>query len=83
MPWHIGAPQTSRRVIGDGDISQAHVRCCYADPRHVRVDGREALFYDPATAAASQADIDRARVACTVLAIRVESYGYEGIYDGL
>ena len=79
----IGAPQISRRVSGEFDISQAHVRCCYTDSRHVRVEGRKDLFYDLVRAAESQADIERARVACTVLAIRVESYGYEGIRDGI
>ena len=60
------------RVTVDLNLCQAYAQCCYAAPRHFRIEGHEALFYDPAPAAQDRDDIERARVACPVQAIRVE-----------
>lgn len=60
------------RVSVDLNLCQAYAQCCYAAPRHFRIEGHEALFYDPAPAAEARDDIERARVACPVQAIRVE-----------
>jgi ferredoxin len=70
MPSSSDAPPL--RVSVDLNLCQAYAQCCYAAPRHFRIEGREALFYDPAPAATERADIERARVACPVQAIRVE-----------
>lgn len=60
------------RVSVDLNLCQAYAQCCYAAPRSFRIDGREALFYDPAPSRADRLDIERARIACPVQAIRVE-----------
>lgn len=60
------------RVSVDLNLCQAYAQCCYAAPRHFRLLGREALFYDPAPSASARADIERARLSCPVQAIRVE-----------
>ena len=66
------------RVSVDLNLCQAYAQCCYAAPRHFRIEGREALFYDPAPTAGDHADIERARVSCPVQAIRVEGPGRDG-----
>lgn len=63
------------RVSVDLNLCQAYAQCCYAAPRHFRIEGREALVYDPAPAAEARLAIERARVACPVQAIRVEDPG--------
>jgi ferredoxin len=63
------------RVSVDLNLCQAYAQCCYAAPRHFRIDGREALFYDPAPSASARAEIERARISCPVQAIRVEDPG--------
>ncbi|AWN43015.1 ferredoxin [Methylobacterium durans] len=60
------------RVSVDLNRCQAYAQCCYAAPRHFRIEGREALFYDPAPAAADREAIEQARIACPVQAIHVE-----------
>ncbi|KQS84089.1 ferredoxin [Methylobacterium sp. PvP062] len=65
-------PPPGLRVSVDLNLCQAYAQCCYAAPRHFRIEGHEALFYDPAPAARDRDDIERARVACPVQAIRVE-----------
>ena len=61
------------RVSVDLNLCQAYAQCCYAAPRHFRIEGREALLYDPAPSSADRLAIERARLACPVQAIRVES----------
>lgn len=63
---------TPLRVSVDLNLCQAYAQCCYAAPRHFRLIGREALFYDPAPSADARADMERARISCPVQAIRVE-----------
>ncbi|MCJ2062324.1 ferredoxin [Methylobacterium sp. J-088] len=63
------------RVSVDLNLCQAYAQCCFAAPQHFRIEGHEALFYDPAPAAQHRDDIERARVACPVQAIRVEDSG--------
>lgn len=63
------------RVSVDLNLCQAYAQCCYAAPRHFRIEGYEALFYDPAPAAEDRDAIERARVACPVQAIRVQDPG--------
>ncbi|KAB1070152.1 ferredoxin [Methylobacterium planeticum] len=60
------------RVLVDLNRCQAYAQCCYAAPAHFTIEGREALFYDPAPLAEARADIERARISCPVQAIRVE-----------
>ena len=68
-------PSPGLRVCVDLNLCQAYAQCCYAAPRSFRIEGHEALIYDPAPAARDRADIERARVACPVQAIRVEDPG--------
>ncbi len=76
MPDPATRPVTNPlRVNVDLNLCQAYAQCCYAAPRHFRIDGREALFYDPAPSAEARADIERARISCPVQAIRVEDPG--------
>lgn len=63
------------RVSVDLNLCQAYAQCCYAAPRYFRLDGREALFYDPAPSAADRLEIERARISCPVQAIRVQGAG--------
>ena len=63
------------RVLVDLNRCQAYAQCCYAAPAHFRIEGREALFYDPAPPAEMRAEIERARISCPVQAIRVEDPG--------
>ncbi|KQO67228.1 MULTISPECIES: ferredoxin [unclassified Methylobacterium] len=63
------------RVTVDLNLCQAYAQCCYAAPHHFVLKGREALHYDPAPSAAARDDIERARIACPVQAIRVEDAG--------
>lgn len=63
------------RVSADLNLCQAYAQCCYAAARHFRIEGREALVYDPAPPAEARLAIERARVACPVQAIRVEDPG--------
>lgn len=72
-------PASSRklRVCVDLNLCQAYAQCCYAAPLYFRIEGREALLYDPAPTEAHWADIERARIACPVQAIRVEVPGRE------
>ncbi len=72
MPSDMTRDAAPLRVSVDLNLCQAYAQCCYAAPRHFRIDGREALFYDPAPSAADRLDIERARLACPVQAIRVE-----------
>lgn len=65
-------PPPGLRVSVDLNLCQAYAQCCYAAPRHFRIEGHEALFYDPAPAVQDRDAIERARVACPVQAIRVE-----------
>ena len=65
---HVGS---ALRLVVDLNRCQAYGQCCYAAPRHFRIDGAEALFYDPAPAEADFADVERARVSCPVQAIRI------------
>lgn len=60
------------RVSVDLNLCQAYAQCCYAAPRVFRIDGREALFYDPSPSAADRLDVERARLACPVQAIRIQ-----------
>ncbi|MBY0259114.1 ferredoxin [Methylobacterium sp.] len=60
------------RVTVDLNLCQAYAQCCYAAPDHFVLKGHEALHYDPAPSADARADIERARIACPVQAIRVE-----------
>ena len=59
-------------VAVDLNKCQGYAQCCYAAPAHFAIEGHEALFYEPAPPAADRADIERARIACPVQAIRVE-----------
>lgn len=63
------------RVTVDLNLCQAYAQCCYAAPDHFVLKGHEALHYDPAPSAGARADIERARIACPVQAIRVENTG--------
>lgn len=60
------------RVVVDLNRCQAYAQCCYAAPEHFVLHGREALFYHPAPLASARADVERARIACPVQAIRIE-----------
>ena len=60
------------RVVVDLNRCQGYAQCCYAAPAHFAIEGHEALFYDPAPAASARGDVERARIACPVQAIRVE-----------
>jgi ferredoxin len=62
-------------VTVDLNLCQAYAQCCYAAPDHFVLKGREALHYDPAPTAAARVDIERARIACPVQAIRVQTVG--------
>ncbi|GEP07459.1 ferredoxin [Methylobacterium oxalidis] len=64
--------ENALRVSVDLNRCQAYAQCCYAAPRHFRIEGREALFYDPAPSGADRDAIERARISCPVQAIRVE-----------
>ena len=74
MPGRPEATSTPRpmRVLVDLNRCQGYAQCCYAAPDHFVIEGHEALFYDPAPPASACADIERARIACPVQAIRVE-----------
>lgn len=63
--------ERSLRIVVDLNRCQAYGQCCYAAPRHFRIDGAEALFYDPAPGPEDLADVERARIACPVQAIRI------------
>lgn len=76
---HPTAPETDAtqrpaglRVTVDLNLCQAYAQCCYAAPDHFILKGREALHYDPAPSANARFDIERARIACPVQAIRVQ-----------
>lgn len=60
------------RISVDLNRCQAYAQCCYAAPEQFVLHGREALFYDPAPPASARADVERARLACPVQAIRVQ-----------
>ena len=64
-------------VSVDLNRCQGYAQCCYAAPGQFRIRGREALFYDPSPPAETAVDVERARVACPVKAIRVVSDGVE------
>ena len=66
------SPPPGLRVSVDLNLCQAYAQCCYAAPQHFRIEGHEALIYDPAPGVQDRADIERARIACPVQAIRVE-----------
>ncbi len=70
MPSDMTRDAAPLRVSVDLNLCQAYAQCCYAAPRHFRIDGREALFYDPAPSAADRLDIERARLACPVHTMR-------------
>lgn len=72
MPSDTSPQAGPLRVSVDLNLCQAYAQCCYAAPRYFRIDGREALFYDPSPAAADRVEIERARLACPVQAIRVQ-----------
>jgi ferredoxin len=72
------APQPGLRVRVDLNLCQAYAQCCHAAPQHFRIEGHEALFYDPAPVARDRADIERARIACPVQAIRAVAKSHEG-----
>ena len=72
MPSDTSRDAAPLRFSVDLILCQAYAQCCYAAPQHFRIDGREALFYDPAPSASDRLDIERARLACPVQAIRVE-----------
>ncbi|MCJ2118762.1 MULTISPECIES: ferredoxin [unclassified Methylobacterium] len=76
------APQPGLRVSVDLNLCQAYAQCCYAAPSHFRIEGHEALLYDPAPTTRARADIEQARVACPVQAIRVEDQGQGKTCDG-
>ena len=59
------------RVSIDLVRCQGYAQCCYAAPDHFRIEGHEALAYDPAPTQEHRAAIERARIACPVQAIRV------------
>ncbi|WP_132251258.1 ferredoxin [Methylobacterium segetis] len=67
-----GPTASALRVSVDLNRCQAYAQCCYAAPRHFRIEGREALYYDPAPSAADRDAIEQARIACPVQAIHVE-----------
>lgn len=60
------------RVSVDLNRCQAYAQCCYAAPAQFELRGHEALFYDPAPPASAWTEVERARVACPVQAIRLE-----------
>ncbi|WP_375462951.1 ferredoxin [uncultured Methylobacterium sp.] len=60
------------KVSVDLNLCQGYAQCCYAAPDHFAIEGHEALAYDPAPSSAARAEIERARIACPVQAIRVE-----------
>lgn len=66
------SPSGPLRVSVDLVRCQGYAQCCYAAPKHFRIEGHEALFYDPAPRAEHRADLERARIACPVQAIRIE-----------
>lgn len=72
------APQPGLRVGVDLNLRQAYAQCSYAAPQHFLIERNDALFYNPAPAAQDRADIERARVACPVQAIRAEGNCQEG-----
>ena len=63
------------RVVVELNRCQGYAHCCYAAPEHFEVRGHEILFYDPAPPEAKRAQIERAKHACPVRAIDVESPG--------
>jgi ferredoxin len=81
LPPHDRPSADGRRAAGglrvtvDLNLCQAYAQCCYAAPDHFVLKGREALHYDPAPTASARDDIERARIACPVQAIRVEDAG--------
>ncbi len=66
------APEGPLKVSVDLIRCQGYAQCCYAAPDHFTIVGHEALFYDPAPDGTRRAEIERARIACPVQAIRVE-----------
>lgn len=58
-------------VSVDLNRCQGYAQCCYAAPGHFVIEGHEALFFDPAPPVSARAEIERARLACPVQAIRV------------
>ncbi|MGU3537680.1 ferredoxin [Methylobacterium sp. A54F] len=71
------AAASSLRVVVDLNRCQGYAQCCYAAPRHFRIEGHEALFYHPAPPRTERDDIERARISCPVQAIRVEDPGVD------
>lgn len=67
------APGAGLRVVVDLNRCQAYGQCCYAAPDQFVLQGREALFYDPAPPASARGAVERARLACPVQAISVEA----------
>ena len=66
------APTLGFRVSVDLNLCQDYAQCYYAAPRSFRIEGHEALFYDPAPASQDRAEIELACVVCPVQAIPVE-----------
>lgn len=71
-------PQPGFQVSVDLNVGQASAQCCHAVPQHFRIEGREALFSALAPAAWHRTQIERARIASPVQAIRAEDNGREG-----
>jgi ferredoxin len=76
---HAHAPTTEPhatanpvRVVVDLNRCQAYAQCCFLAPSVFMLHGEEALWYDPAPAAALQEQVRQAAAACPVQAITVE-----------
>ena len=60
------------RISVDLNRCQGYAQCCYAAPDRFRIHGHEALFYDPSPPPEAWKEVERARVACPVQAIRLQ-----------
>jgi ferredoxin len=60
-------------VVVDLNRCQGYAQCCFFAPHVFKLQGEEALYYDPAPDQAQREYVLRAAAACPVQAIFVES----------
>jgi ferredoxin len=68
------------RIVVDLNRCQGYAQCCFLAPDGFRLQGEEALMYDPAPGPAHRVQIMQAAAACPVQAIFIEGAG--GGLDG-
>lgn len=68
----LPTPAGRIRLVVDLNRCQSYAQCCFLAPSVFKLQGEEALWYDPAPNAAQREHVLRAAAACPVQAIVVE-----------